>query len=145
MTTAALERTKWSLTEISNDGTSSRVVNINSNPFVVGRIAESALQIASNSISKCHAELEVTASGLTVKDLGSTNGTFVNGKRISHVTLVAGDLLQFANTLFRIACHEEETHHGTICESVLPWAESLIHFDRLMSDSAIATALSTDH
>jgi len=137
MTFAAASLSRWSLTEISSDGLPSRVVHVNTDPFVVGRVGDSALQIASSSISKRHASLEFTDSGLAVRDLGSTNGTFVNGNRVNHVLLVPGDLLQFANTLFRVVCEEDETHHGTIHEVVLPWADSLIHFDRLMSDSAL--------
>lgn len=138
MTTATVARqTKWYLTEISQDGSPSLVVNVNSSPFVVGRLAEAALQIASSSISKQHAEITLAGNELSVRDLGSTNGTFVNGKRVGNVTLFPGDLLQFANTLYRVGCREEETHHGTICELVLPWAQTLIQFDRLMSDIAI--------
>jgi EAL domain-containing protein (putative c-di-GMP-specific phosphodiesterase class I) len=104
---------------------------------MVGRTAEATMQIASNSISKQHAEITLNGGDLSVRDLGSTNGTFVNGKRVTHVTLLNHDLVQFANTLFRIGCREEETHAGTICEAVLPWAQALIQFDRLMSDAAV--------
>jgi EAL domain-containing protein (putative c-di-GMP-specific phosphodiesterase class I) len=130
-------QTKWFLSEVCHDGSQSRVMNINGSPFVIGRLPEASLQIASSSISKQHAEITLHGGDLSVRDLGSTNGTFVNGKRVTHVTLLNQDLVQFANTLFRVGCREDETHHGTICEAVLPWAQTLIQFDRLMSDVAI--------
>ena len=45
-------------------------------------------------MSRVHCRLHVTAEGhLAVEDLGSTNGTFVNGRRVDRATLVPGDAL----------------------------------------------------
>ncbi|MBK7393264.1 MAG: FHA domain-containing protein [Chloracidobacterium sp.] len=65
----------------------------------VGRTGSNALIIDEPSLSKIHASLTVDKDGvLSVADTGSTNGTFINGQRISYgkaTRLVAGDLLKF--------------------------------------------------
>lgn len=65
----------------------------------VGRAGTNALVIEEQSLSKIHASLSIDTEGtLSVADTGSTNGTFINGQRISYAKatrLVAGDKLKF--------------------------------------------------
>jgi pSer/pThr/pTyr-binding forkhead associated (FHA) protein len=52
-------------------------------------------------VSRRHAVLRSSSQGVTVEDLGSRNGTFVNGERIDRVTLLAaGDVVKFGTTSF---------------------------------------------
>lgn len=67
----------------------------------LGRVEGNALVIADSSISRKHAQLAVTASGVTLSDLGSSNGTRVNGQPIDQITLQYGDLVQFGNVVFK--------------------------------------------
>lgn len=72
-------------------------------PFVVGRGAGLDLTLPSPEISQRHAELVQTAGGLELRDLGSTNGTFVNRRRLAGATaLAAGDVVHFASVEFRL-------------------------------------------
>jgi DNA-binding winged helix-turn-helix (wHTH) protein len=65
---------------------------------VAGRDAECALVIDSSSVSRNHARITVLAGNATVEDLLSTNGTFVNGKRVSEPTRLApGDELSLGS------------------------------------------------
>lgn len=70
----------------------------------VGRHPSSDVWIDSTSVSRAHARVTVVASSVTVEDLGSRNGTFIDGKRISspHV-LVDGNTVTFGSevTVFR--------------------------------------------
>lgn len=52
--------------------------------------------------SRRHAALSPSAGGIGVQDLGSTNGTFVNGQRVSQATAVQGDLIKIGSTTFRV-------------------------------------------
>lgn len=49
---------------------------------IIGRSTECALRIASNEISRQHCKICLTEDGVTVRDLGSSNGTFVNGYQL---------------------------------------------------------------
>jgi predicted component of type VI protein secretion system len=54
-------------------------------------------------VSRRHAALRKTASGAAVEDLGSTNGTFVNGERITGLVMLAdGDVVRFGNTEWQL-------------------------------------------
>jgi pSer/pThr/pTyr-binding forkhead associated (FHA) protein len=67
-----------------------------SGTMTVGR--EGDIVIEDPEISRRHASLSWDGSALTVQDLGSTNGTFVNGERIQLRTLRAGDRVAFGKT-----------------------------------------------
>ena len=71
---------------------------------IVGREDGLGLSLAGeSSVSRRHASIRRQGTNLTVKDLGSTNGTFVNGRRIDVETpLAAGDDVQFGAVKFRV-------------------------------------------
>ncbi|MEO6834342.1 MAG: FhaA domain-containing protein [Candidatus Tumulicola sp.] len=64
----------------------------------IGRGDENGVVLADPSVSRAHAVVEVGGSEPVVRDLGSTNGTFVNGERIEAHGLRDGDELMFGNT-----------------------------------------------
>ena len=70
--------------------------------YVVGRAVTSEIPIFDPTISRRHAELRVSAAGAQVKDLGSSNGTFINGARITDGTLSAGDSITFGKVVFQL-------------------------------------------
>ncbi|UUO08859.1 EAL domain-containing protein [Blastopirellula sp. J2-11] len=77
-------------------------------PFCAGRNSACELQVASPNVSKRHATLQLVDDKLIVEDLGSTNGTFVNGRSISQPTFVNhGDLIQLADVEFRLLLSSE--------------------------------------
>ena len=61
----------------------------------VGRLADNALQIDDGSVSSRHAEIELEADVFHLHDLGSTNGTFVNGEQVTDAVLRHGDEVRF--------------------------------------------------
>ena len=83
----------------------------------IGRAPKSAIQVDQDSVSRAHAELRSEGGRLTVKDLGSTNGTFVNDEQIEgEHKLRNGDLIKIGRTVFKfIASHNiEATYHDEI-------------------------------
>ena len=70
--------------------------------LVVGRGITSDIAIYDPTISRRHAELAVGADGVEVKDLGSSNGTFINGARITAGRLGLEDSVTFGKVVFRL-------------------------------------------
>jgi hypothetical protein len=68
----------------------------------IGRSDDRDLFLVDPSVSRAHAIIETGDGGPVVHDLGSTNGTFVNGERVSSRRLKAGDLVAFGNTQMRL-------------------------------------------
>ncbi len=60
----------------------------------VGRVEDNTFQIADPSVSSHHCEILLKGTDVVVKDLNSTNGTYINGDRISEATLKPGQTLR---------------------------------------------------
>ncbi len=64
----------------------------------IGRTPENAIVIDSPRISRHHAQLKPTSGSLAIEDLNSTNGTWINGKRLAAAqVLVHGDEIELAD------------------------------------------------
>lgn len=62
---------------------------------IIGRDSSATLQLDHPTVSRLHAEVRTTPAGATLRDLGSSNGTFVNGQLLAGThPLVAGDVVQ---------------------------------------------------
>lgn len=70
--------------------------------IVVGRAATSDIPIYDPTVSRRHAELTAVTEGVRVQDLGSSNGTFVNGTRVSDTVVTAGDVVTFGKVAFSL-------------------------------------------
>jgi adenylate cyclase len=70
--------------------------------LVVGRAVTSDVPIYDPTISRRHAEIVLTESGVRVTDLGSSNGTFLNGAKITEAEAVANDVVTFGKVAFRV-------------------------------------------
>jgi pSer/pThr/pTyr-binding forkhead associated (FHA) protein len=63
--------------------------------YTIGRAPENSIRLDDISVSGRHAEILVVEENCYLKDVGSTNGTVVNGQPISDVQLRAGDRIRF--------------------------------------------------
>lgn len=64
--------------------------------LTVGRLGDNDVQLDEGSVSSRHAEIEVGEAGAVLRDLDSTNGTFLNGDQVSgEVALNEGDEIYF--------------------------------------------------
>src|SRR5262245_42715966 len=70
--------------------------------LVVGRAPASDIPVIDPTISRRHAEVQYDGVAVHVRDLGSSNGTFVNGTRIDAATVSTGDLVTFGKVAFRL-------------------------------------------
>ena len=94
--------------------------------FTIGRTQDCDLRIADLSVSRLHAQLERGEDGWLLSDLGSHNGTRVNGWRVREpVPVRPGDVLQFGSATFVIRAPDDdgpvrEGPQGTEGQAVIP-------------------------
>ena len=74
----------------------------------VGRDASNDIVISGGSISRNHAEIRVDGEFLLIRDVGSSNGTFINGKRVRSGELEDGDSLAFGDVKFSVSREEDK-------------------------------------
>jgi hypothetical protein len=84
---------------VASDG---RSFTIGELPLIIGRSPQAGVIINDSNVSRQHAEVWRTAEGVAIRDLRSTNGTFVNGHRIDAVSLSPRDDVAVGNLHFRI-------------------------------------------
>ena len=87
---------------VLNAGMTGRVFEINTDRTTVGRVDSNAFQIEDASVSSRHAEILLKGADLLIRDLNSTNGTFINGQKISESVLKPGQTLRFGEVELKI-------------------------------------------
>jgi pSer/pThr/pTyr-binding forkhead associated (FHA) protein len=84
---------------IKTDGSQSELA-LKKARVVIGRGEDCQVRLNSASVSRQHCELQVDDARVVVKDLGSSNGTFVNKRRVAHAELSAGDVVSIGAFTF---------------------------------------------
>jgi len=77
-------------------------VPIDRDRFVIGRGSDADLAVAEPTISRVHAALERDGDAFALKDLGSTNGTRVNGRRETRARVRDGDEIELGRLQLRL-------------------------------------------
>ncbi len=75
---------------------------IGATPLVLGRQSDCDIVISDSNVSRRHAEIWRTPEGVAIRDLQSTNGTLVNGHKISAVSLSPKDEIEIGTQTLRI-------------------------------------------
>jgi two-component system, cell cycle response regulator len=89
---------------------------------VIGRTAPSTVRVPEEGISRQHAELTRRNGEVIIRDLGSTNGTFVNGEQITEHVLADGDKIQIGSTtILKFSFHDalDETFQRHMYDAAL--------------------------
>ncbi len=89
-------------------------------PFTIGRNDLADMHIDSHQVSREHAVITRQGKKYRVQDLGSTNGTFLNGERIEEATLSDGDLLMIAEVEFVFFCDGAGAARQTVTQVMQP-------------------------
>jgi hypothetical protein len=77
-------------------------VPLGDTPVTIGRLSECTVPLNDSNVSRRHAEIRPNRQNFVVVDLGSTNGTMVNGTRIYGETALSdGDIISFGSTYVR--------------------------------------------
>ena len=70
---------------------------------IIGRTTEADISIDHTKVSRCHARIVVTGTTATIEDLGSKNGTYLNGERLEHpAVLTNGDQIWIGRSVARL-------------------------------------------
>jgi pSer/pThr/pTyr-binding forkhead associated (FHA) protein len=90
-------------------------ITLNKPITVIGRNSKLCdLVVEHTSVSKLHCMLVKTDGLIYMRDLGSTNGTRVNGQRVIRGALLPGDLLSFSSVTYRVHLGPDQANPGRV-------------------------------
>jgi EAL domain-containing protein (putative c-di-GMP-specific phosphodiesterase class I) len=116
----------WSLVGMVHPQDRMSMIEIRPLPFRVGRQSALQLTLPAESVSTEHAEFYESGTALRLRDLGSTNGTFVNRKRIADEAIRDGDVVHFADLQFQVLASPAPVRRPTAIVSALPSPQPLL-------------------
>ncbi|MBI1824525.1 MAG: FHA domain-containing protein [Nitrospirae bacterium] len=99
LSTGRLAKAKWYLELVGGEQMGRRVV-LNKPQLTIGRM-KADMMLGDVKISRQHATIELTDQGYRFTDLGSTNGSFINGQQVKTQFLKAGDIIRVGGTLIK--------------------------------------------
>ena len=85
-----------------SEGFTGRAYELKVPTTTVGRVSDNAFEIPEASVSSHHAEILLRGTDVVVRDLNSTNGTFIAGERITEAVLKPGQILRLGTVDMRL-------------------------------------------
>lgn len=83
-------------------GMAGRSQELSADKITIGRVEDNTFQIAEPSVSSHHCEVFLRGSDVVVKDLNSTNGTFINGEKTTEAVLKPGQTLRLGQVEMKL-------------------------------------------
>jgi pSer/pThr/pTyr-binding forkhead associated (FHA) protein len=100
---------------VSTGQAAGTVFPVTQRSLIIGRSIDADVWVNEQAVSYEHARLEQTEDNFTLRDLDSTNGTYVNGQRlVQEVVLVGGDSIRMGSTCFTFVTRESQAPKGTV-------------------------------
>ena len=87
---------------VLSEGFSGRSYELKVDKTTIGRVEDNTFPIAEPSISSHHCEVLLRGNEVLVKDLGSTNGTYISGQKITEGVLKPGQILRLGQVEVRL-------------------------------------------
>jgi pSer/pThr/pTyr-binding forkhead associated (FHA) protein len=87
---------------VLSEGLTGRSYELKVEKTTVGRLDDNSFQIPEQSVSSHHCEILLKGNDVIVKDLNSTNGTYINGEKITEKTLKPGQILRLGTIEVRL-------------------------------------------
>ncbi|MCS7034278.1 MAG: FHA domain-containing protein [Phycisphaerae bacterium] len=87
---------------VLSEGFTGRSYELKAEKTTIGRLEDNAFQIAEPSVSSHHCEVLLRGNDVVVKDLNSTNGTYISGERITEAILKGGQILRLGQVELRL-------------------------------------------
>lgn len=101
---------KWELQELTGPQAGRR--HSVKAQLLIGRKPDCDIVLDDRSVSRNHARFEQTQDAYSITDLGSSNGTFVNGQRIQKAILKPGDQIRMGDRVFQVIVPADEEPAG---------------------------------
>jgi len=134
----ALPEGLWVLSRSGGENGTNQRVNVVGPLFTVGRHPSSNLCLSDSTVSGRHAEVLTINRDLFVRDLNSTNGTLLNGRRLQSLTgLRSGDVLHFGSVMYTLQSSTDEDMSSTITADVSAEALAQVQFEKLLRRPAL--------
>ena len=83
-------------------GMTGRTQELKVDKTTIGRVEDNTFQIAEPSVSSHHCEILLRGSDVVVRDLNSTNGTFINGEKVAESVIKPGQILRLGQIEMRL-------------------------------------------
>lgn len=87
---------------VLSPGMTGRTYELKLDKTSIGRVEDNSFQVAEPSVSSHHCEVLLRGSEVVVRDLNSTNGTYISGERITERTLKPGQILRLGQVEMRL-------------------------------------------
>jgi pSer/pThr/pTyr-binding forkhead associated (FHA) protein len=87
---------------VLSEGLTGRSHELKAEKTTVGRIEDNTFQIPDPSVSSHHCEIILKGNDVVIRDLNSTNGTFINGQQITEATLKPSQILRLGQVEVRL-------------------------------------------
>ncbi len=91
---------------------------LNKDHMVIGREVKCAIMLNDSSVSRQHSSITHLAEGYLIRDLGSSNGTYVNGQRVQEYLLQEGDRVSIGDIEFWFEAPEDDRATATASQSL---------------------------
>jgi hypothetical protein len=86
--------------------------------IIIGRSSDLDMVLVEDMVSRRHAKITTTNGEIAIQDLGSTNGTFVNGEKVSRSRLAEGDRILVGTSIIKlVAADPSQAHHHSEAEA----------------------------
>jgi len=87
---------------IQNQGMTGRACELHTDRTTIGRVEDNTFQIADPSVSSHHCEVHLRGSEIFIRDLNSTNGSFIGGNKIEESVLKPGQILRLGQVELKL-------------------------------------------
>lgn len=98
---------------ILTQGLPGRAYELNVDRTTIGRVEDNLFQITEPSVSSHHCEVLLRGSDVVIKDLNSTNGTFINGEQITESVLKPGQTLRLGQVELKLEAEKAASAPGS--------------------------------
>jgi predicted component of type VI protein secretion system len=85
-----------------SEGFAGRTYELKVDKTTVGRVSDNTFEIPESSVSSHHAEILLRGNDVIIRDLDSTNGTFINGEKVTEAVLKPGQILKLGTVEMRL-------------------------------------------